>query len=90
MMLIRAVPRTALEDNCDLVLQQCGIDSPRSREALLDILRLHPSVATVRLYRHGGAGRIESSPGTASVILATSGRGPHRRLKVNGVRVFPA
>jgi succinate dehydrogenase flavin-adding protein (antitoxin of CptAB toxin-antitoxin module) len=89
MTLVRTVRRVELEDNFNAIVQQCGIDSPGSKEALQRILKLRPAVSTVRFYQHGGPDRISISPGTAAVILATSGRGPHRRLKVNGVRVFP-
>lgn len=87
MTFVRTIRRAELEENCNTILEQCGIDSPRSKEALQRMLELHPTVSAVRLYQHGGPDRISIPPGTAAVILAVSGRGPHRRLKVDGVRV---
>ncbi|MBV8227914.1 MAG: hypothetical protein JO232_22295 [Verrucomicrobia bacterium] len=89
-MLVRTIPRVELEDNFNAIIQECGIDSPVSRTALRRILQLHPTVHTAQLYKHGGPDRICISSGTAAVILAISGKGPNRRLKINGVRLLTA
>jgi hypothetical protein len=90
MTFVSAIERAELEQNLDSVVQRHEIDSPHSRHALNTLLDQHPAIVNVRLYKQGGAGRIETHPGTAAVILATVGRGPNRRLKVNGVRVHAA
>jgi hypothetical protein len=87
MILFRVIQRAELQRNFDSVVRQCGIDSPHSRLALQRLLELHPEVSTVRLYKRGKPGHVVTSPGSAAVVLAMSGRRPNRRLKVNGVRV---
>ena len=77
MILVREIKRAELEQNLDSVVQRHEIDSPHSRHALNTLLDQHPSVVNVRLYKQGGAGRIETHPGTAAVILAAVGRGPN-------------
>lgn len=88
MILVRTISRVELEDNFNAIIQECVIDSPLSRTASRRILQVRPTVHTVQLYRHGGPDPISLSPGTGAVTLAISGRGPNRRLKINGVRVF--
>jgi hypothetical protein len=56
--LVRTIPRVELEDNFNAIVQECGIDSPVSKEALRRILQLHSAVHTVQLYKHGGPDRI--------------------------------
>jgi hypothetical protein len=66
MILVREIKRAELDQNLGSVVQRHEIDSPHSRHALNSLLDQHPSVVNVRLYKQGGAGRIETYPGTAA------------------------
>jgi len=83
MTLLTILHRTELEHDFESAVQRCGIDSPQSRRALKGLLEQHPSLASVRVYKPGGPYRIKISPSIAAVILAVSGRGSNRRLKVS-------